>query len=162
VNMSVVRQGDTVRLHYTTFAADGCVIETSGQRDPFEFVVGSPDVIAGINRAVVGMRSGERRRIAVAPEHAFGYRDPRLQQVTPRLGMLEKVEEGDQLTATIAGTELDVWVRTVSDDDLSLDANHPLAGEALVYEIEIVHVEPRSPSPVESRKNDNKPSGSDP
>ncbi len=140
--MNVVRHGDTVQLHYTTYAADGCVIETSGQRDPLEFSVGSPQIILGVNRAVVGMRQGERRRIAVSPEHAFGFRDPRLQQVTPRLGFLEKVDDGDQLTADVQGTELDIWVRTISPDEISLDANHPLAGESLVYEIEVVGVVP--------------------
>ncbi len=140
--MNVVRHGDTVRLHYTSYAADGCVIETSGQRDPLEFSVGSPQIISGINRAVVGMRQGERRRIAVAPDHAFGFRDPRLLQVTPRLGFLEKVDEGDQLTASIQGQELDIWIRTIAGDEITLDANHPLAGESLVYEIEVVGVIP--------------------
>lgn len=138
--MHVVHHGDTVQLHYTTYAADGCVIETSGQRDPLVFTVGSPDIIVGINRAVVGMRQGERRRIAIAPEQAFGFRDPRLLQTTPRLGFLEKVEEGDQLNASLGGTDLDIWVRTASKDEITLDANHPLAGESLVYELEVVGV----------------------
>lgn len=138
--MSLVHHGDTVQLHYTTYAADGCVIETTGHRDPLEFCVGSTDIIAGINRAVIGMHLGERRRIAVAPEHAFGFRDSRLLQVTPRVGMLEKVDEGDQLVADVNGTELDIWVRTISGDGITLDANHPLAGESLVYEIEIVNI----------------------
>ena len=138
--MNVVRYGDTVQLHYTTYAGDGCVIETSGQRDPLVFTVGSPEIIAGVNRAVVGMRQGERRRIAVSPEQAFGFRDPRLLQIAPRLGFLEKVDEGDQLIATLQETDLDIWVRTVTDDEITLDANHPLAGESLVYEIEVVGV----------------------
>lgn len=142
--MNVVRHGDKVQLHYSTYAADGCVIETTGHRDPLEFVVGSPEIITGINRAVVGMRQGERRRIAVAPEHAFGFRDTRLLQVTPRLGLLEKVDEGDQLTAGVDGTELDIWVRTISGDEITLDANHPLAGESLVYEIEVAGVTPHA------------------
>ncbi|MBS0202366.1 MAG: FKBP-type peptidyl-prolyl cis-trans isomerase [Planctomycetes bacterium] len=142
--MTIVRNGDVVQLHYTTYAADGCVIETSGLRDPLEFQVGSPEVIAGINRAVVGMRQGERRRIAVSPEHAFGFRDPRLLQVAPRLGFLEKADDGDQLTANVRGTELDIWVRSLSGDEITLDANHPLAGESMVYEIEVVGVVPRA------------------
>lgn len=138
--MSVVHHGDTVQLHYTTYAADGCVIETSSQREPLEFVVGCPDIITGVNRAVVGMRQGERRKIAVSPDQAFGFRDSRLQQTTVRLGLLDKVDEGDQLTANVQGTELDIWVRSMTDGEIILDANHPLAGESLVYEIEIVGV----------------------
>jgi FKBP-type peptidyl-prolyl cis-trans isomerase 2 len=140
--MTVVRYGDSVQLHYTTYAADGCVIETSVQRDPLEFTVGSPEIIAGINRAVVGMRHGERRRIAVSPEHAFGFRDSRLQQVTPRLGFLERADDGDQLAACLEGIELDLWVRAITESEITLDANHPLAGESLVYEIEVVAVAP--------------------
>jgi peptidylprolyl isomerase len=139
--MTVVHHGDTVQLHYTTYAADGCVIETSGQREPLQFVVGSTEIISGINRAVIGMRQGEKRRIAVSPEQAFGFRDSRLLQTTVRLGLLDKVDEGDQLTATFQGTELDIWVRTVSTGEIVLDANHPLAGESLVYEVEVVNVE---------------------
>ena len=136
--MTIVSHGDTVQLHYTSYAADGCVIETSGQREPLEFVAGGAEVIVGVSRAVIGMQVGERRRIAVPPEQAFGYRDPRLQQQAPRLGLLEKIDEGDQLTVTVAGRELDVWVRTTTADEITLDSNHPLAGESLVFEIEVV------------------------
>jgi peptidylprolyl isomerase len=138
--MSIVHHGDTVQLHYTTYAADGCVIETSAQREPLEFVVGSPEVISGINRAVVGMRQSERRRIAVSPEQAFGFRDTRLQQLAPRLALLEKIVDGDQLAIEMDGATLDLWVRTISAEEVSLDANHPLAGESLVYEIEVVQI----------------------
>ncbi len=140
--MTLVRHGDVVQLHYTTYAADGCVIETSGQREPLEFVAGGPEVISGVSRAVLGMTLGERRRIAVPPEHAFGFRDAKLQQTAPRLGLLEKVDEGDQLTADVEGRDLDVWVRTVTEDEVTLDSNHPLAGESLIFEIEIVGIEP--------------------
>ena len=140
--MTIVSCGDTVQLHYTSYAADGCVIETSGQREPFEFVAGGPGVIVGVSRAVIGMRVGERRRIAVSPEQAFGYRDSKLQQQAPRIGLLEKVDEGDQLTATVSGLELDVWVRTTTVDEITLDSNHPLAGESLVFEIEVVGLVP--------------------
>ena len=140
--MTIVSCGDTVQLHYTSYAADGCVIETSGQREPFEFVAGGPGVIVGVSRVVIGMRVGERRRIAVSPEQAFGYRDSKLQQQAPRIGLLEKVDEGDQLTATVSGRELDVWVRTTTVDEITLDSNHPLAGESLVFEIEVVGLVP--------------------
>lgn len=140
--MTLVNYGDTVQLHYTSYAEDGCVIETSGQREPLEFVAGGPEVIAGVSRAVVGMHVGERRRIAVPPEQAFGYRDPKLQQLAPRLGLLERIDEGDQLTAMVGGSELDVWVRTATEDEVSLDMNHPLAGESLVLEIEVVGLVP--------------------
>jgi len=140
--MRIVSHGDTVQLHYTSYAADGCVIETSGQREPFEFVAGGPGVIVGVSRAVIGMHVGERRRIAVPPEQAFGDRDPKLQHQTPRLGLLANVDDGDQLTATVNGVELDVWIRSKGAEEITLDANHPLAGESLVFEIEVVGLTP--------------------
>lgn len=140
--MKVARLGDSVRLHYKTFAGDGCVIETSEQREPLEFVVGSPDVISGINRAVIGMHENERRRIAVAPEEAFGFRDAGLQQTAPRLGLLEKIGEEEQLAVELNGIKLDVWIRSVTNDEIVLDANHPLSGESLIYEIEVVKISP--------------------
>lgn len=140
--MDVVKPGDKVQVHYTTYAANDCVIETSDNRDPFEFVVGSSDVISGVNRAIVGMQMNERRRIAIAPEQAFGFRDAGLQKLAPRSGQFEKFEEGDQLAVEMNGVKIDVWVRSITDDQISLDANHPLAGEPLIYEIEIVQIQP--------------------
>ena len=151
--MTVVSHGDTVQLHYTSYAADGCVIETSGQREPLEFIAGSPEVILGVSRAVIGMRVGEKRRIAVPPEQSFGFRDPKLQQHAPRIGVLDKVDEGDQLTAEVCGRELDVWVKSVMTDEVILDGNHPLAGESLVFEIEVVGVSVR---PVLLSRSDGK------
>jgi len=138
--MSIVQRGNHVLIRYTTFAADGGVIETSGERYPLRFIAGSSDVIPGVSRAVIGMSVGEKRRIAVAPEQAFGQRDARLQQSVSKAGIFDKVDEGDQLTATVNGIPLDIWVKSISDREILLDGNHPLAGESLVYEIEVVEV----------------------
>lgn len=141
---TTIKSGDHVKLHYTTYAADGCVIETSVRREPLEFVAGENEIVSGLNRAVIGMKTGERRRIAVGPEQAFGFRDSRLQQPAPRIGFLSRVDAGDQLTTTIGGCQMDVWIKSTNDDEVILDANHPLAGESLVYEIEIVSMAPQS------------------
>jgi len=142
VPAAVVRTGDRIRLHYTTFSQDECVIETSLQREPLVFTVGSGDVVDGINRAVVGLRVGQKQRVPVLPEAGFGERQSRWQQTAPRPGLPPRVGEGDQLTATIGGQPLDVWIRSLREDEMVLDANHPLAGEALIYELEVVQIEP--------------------
>ncbi len=138
--MLTARLGDRIRIHYETRSKQGNMIETSEHREPFEFTVGSTDVIEGLNLAVMGLKIGERKHVIISPDQAFGYRDPRLQQNAPRLAVPDRVEEGDQLAVTCAGQELDVWVRTVNDDEVSLDANHPLAGESLVLDIEVVGI----------------------
>jgi peptidylprolyl isomerase len=140
--MLTARLGDRIRIHYETRSKQGNMVETSEHREPFEFTVGSPDVIEGLNLAVVGLTIGERKHVIISPDQAFGYRDPRLQQNAPRLALLDRVEEGDQLAVTCAGQELDVWIRTVNDEEVSLDANHPLAGESLVLDIEVIAIGP--------------------
>jgi len=91
------------------------VLETSALREPIEFVAGGDDVIAGLSTAVIGMSAGEKKRIHVAPEQAFGYRDQRLQQTVPRIAVPERLSDGDQLTVTptrSTGTEYDTAKNT--------------------------------------------------
>jgi len=138
--MLTVEQGDQVRIHYVTRSMHGNVIETSEHRDPFEFTVGGTAVIEGLSQAVVGMKIGEKRNVTVSPDQAFGFRDPRLQQHAPRIGLPERAEEGDQVLAQCGGRDLDVWIRSVLEDEVVLDANHPLAGESLILDIELIGV----------------------
>ena len=140
--MLTARQGDRVRIHYETRSKQDNMIETSEHREPFEFIVGSPDVIEGLNVAVLGLTIGEKKHVVISPDQAFGYRDPRLQQNAPRVALLDRVEEGDQLAVKCAGQDLDVWIRSVSDEEVSLDANHPLAGESLLLDIEVIEIGP--------------------
>jgi peptidylprolyl isomerase len=135
-----VGQGDEVRIHYSTRSMHGNVIETSEHREPFEFKVGGSEVIEGLSRAVIGMQIGEKKRVTVSPDQAFGFRDSKLQQHAPRIGLPERSEEGDQLSVSCAGRDLDVWIRSVLDDEFVLDANHPLAGESLILDIELIGV----------------------
>ncbi len=135
-----VQPGDRVRLHYTTYSQDDCVIETSLQREPLEFVVGAGEVVEGLQRAVVGLSLGQKQRVPVMPELGFGNRQTRWQQTVPRLGLPERVAEGDQLSATMGGGVLDVWIRSLRPHEAVLDANHPLAGETLIYELEVVGI----------------------
>jgi peptidylprolyl isomerase len=138
--MLKVSQGDKVRIHYSTRSMHGNVIETSEHREPFEFSVGGTEVIEGLSLAVAGMQIGEKKRVTVSADQAFGFRDAKLQQHVPRIGFPDRAEEGDQLTVRSAGRDLDVWIRSVLDDEMVLDANHPLAGESLILDIELVGV----------------------
>lgn len=138
--MTAAVRGDLVRIHYTTRSGDDCVMETSALRDPLEFIAGGNDVIAGISSAVIGMRAGEKKRIRVPPEQAFGFRDPRWQLSAPRFAIPDRLSDGDQVQATISGQPLHVWIRGFRDDEVTLDANHPLAGETLVIELELMGI----------------------
>lgn len=138
--MTGVIRGDLVRIHYTTHSGDECVLETSALRDPLEFVAGGADVINGLSTAVIGMKAGEKKRIRVPPEQAFGFRDPRWQQVAPRLGIPDRVSTGDQIEGRLGSHHFPVWIRGFQDDEVALDANHPLAGETLVIDLELVGI----------------------
>lgn len=136
--MMIVQQGDRVRVHYTSRSLEGSVIETSRQRDPLELTAGGDGVIAGLSEGVIGMAVGESRELTVPAEQAFGRHNPDLIQVTPRSLLPEDLQAGDQLTATVDGIALDVWVQRVGEDEAVIDANHPLSGETLVLEVEVV------------------------
>lgn len=144
--INVVKPGDNVRVHYTTYSHDRCVIETSHHREPINFIAGAGEVVDGIDRAVIGMRLGELKTVPVMPEQAFGYREARWQQTAPRSGLPDRVSDGDQLTATVNDQSLHVWIRSFQQDEVTLDANHPLAGETLIYELKVVGVGPQGPT----------------
>lgn len=145
MSLNVVKPGDVVRVHYTTYSQDQCVIETSAHREPLSFIAGSGEVIEGVDRAILGMRVGESKRVPVMPEQAFGYRDARWQLRAPFAGIPERTMEGDQLAATVGAETITVWLKTIQDDEVQLDANHPLAGETLVYDLRVVGVGPDGP-----------------
>ncbi len=147
---TTITPGDSVRLHYTSKTADGGVYETSRGRSPLEIVAGGEEIVRGISEGVIGMSSGESRTLTVGPDAGFGERDPGLERVVPRSMLPERIEEGSQLVAVVSGVELDVWVRSLDETEAVVDANHPLAGETLVFDIEIVEFSPAASSEADT------------
>ena len=138
--MSQIAQGDVVRIHYTGRFEDGQVFDTSADRDPLEFVAGGPQVIPGVSNAVVGMEEGEKKTVTLSPEDGYGQRNPALEQTIARNQLPEEVNVGDQLRAVQGEQETAVWIRELNDETALIDANHPLAGRALTFEVELVSV----------------------
>ncbi len=139
--MPKVQENNTVSIHYTAKTAEGGVFETSAKRDPLQFIAGGDSVIAGVSQAVIGMNIGDKKTVTITPEEGFGLRDPSLEQTIPRSFLPEGISEGDQTTAAFDDHELDVWVQKLEGEEVVVDANHPLAGESLVYEIELVAID---------------------
>jgi peptidylprolyl isomerase len=135
---AVIRPGDRVRLHYTARFADGTLLASSVQGEPLELRAGGDEVIEGLSEAVIGMRPGETRRVVVPPEKAFGVRDPALERRVPLSEMPDRVRPGDQLSAEGNGWEMPVWVRSLEQGYAVLDGNHPLAGQTLIFEFEVL------------------------
>ncbi len=139
--MSQVHQGDVVRVHYAGRLEDGTEFDNSRNREPLEFVAGAGTVIQGVSHGVIGMSEGETKTVTVPPEEAYGERNPALEQKVAREDLPEGVQEGSQLRAVQGDREIPVWVRKLDDAGAVIDANHPLAGKTLVFDLELVEVE---------------------
>jgi len=141
--MSQVKSGDTVRIHYKGTLTDGTVFDSSEGRDPLEFAVGSGQIIPGLDKALPGMEVGDNKRVDVTmmegygPHHADRVIEVPLEQLPPdipREAGITLAMRGED------GQEMPVRVTAVSDTTMTLDANHQLAGEDLVFDIELVSV----------------------
>ncbi len=141
--MSKVKQGDTVHVHYTGTLEDGTVFDSSDGRDPLEFTMGEGKVIPGFEKAVEGLAVGETTNAILPPEEAYGPRADELIMTVPREQLPDGMspEVGQQLEMqTQDGQRVPVTVTSVSEDALKIDANHPLAGKALHFELELVKI----------------------
>jgi FKBP-type peptidyl-prolyl cis-trans isomerase 2 len=141
--MQQVKSGDTVKVHYHGRLTDGTVFDSSQGRDPLEFEVGNGMVIKGFDNGVLGMVVGDKRTIEIPVEDAYGPEDPQMimdfpvdrfpQDMKPEVGMQLNMSNG-------SGQNFPVVIREVKDDTVILDANHPLAGEDLIFDLELVEI----------------------
>ena len=135
------KNGDRVRVHYTGRLEGGQVFDTSREGEPLEFTVGADNIIQGFSEAVRGMRVGESKTVEIAPDDAYGPRRgglvtsiPRGQTqfpVEPQVGMRFGLPLQD-------GGQLEVVVTEVTDTHVTIDGNHPLAGQKLIFDVELV------------------------
>ncbi|MFC1846747.1 peptidylprolyl isomerase [Chloroflexota bacterium] len=140
----MAKDGDTVKVHYTGTLEDGTVFDTSDGKEPYEFTVGAGGVIAGFDEAVRGMQVGEKKTVTIPVDKAYGPRLDELifvvdrSQLSPDLG---NVVVGQQLNMQheTAGTIV-VIVTEVSETTITIDANHPMAGKDLIFELELVEI----------------------
>ena len=139
------KDGDIVRVHYTGRLENGEMFDSSLGGDPFEFTVGSGDTIAGFDEGVRGMGVGERKTVEIEADDAYGQRtEDRVQSidravVTQSIG--REPEVGMPLAMQISeDQQIPVTIIEVTDTHVTLDANHPLAGEKLFFEIELVEI----------------------
>jgi FKBP-type peptidyl-prolyl cis-trans isomerase 2 len=138
--MAQAKHGDTVLVHYTGKLADGTVFDTSKDRHPLRFKIGSGQVIAGFEQAIVGMFTGDTKTAVIPVEQAYGPRKDEMvvtmqrSQLPPE--MIPTVGQRLELTQMDDSTIL-VTVTAVSDTTITIDANHPLAGKDLTFELKL-------------------------
>lgn len=139
--MKQVEQGDNIRIHYTGKLEDGTVFDSSVDKDPLEFKVGDGNLIPGFEQGVIGMETGDKKTLTIPPEEGYGMaRDDMFitfdkkeipPEISPTVGVPLQLKdpEGNIMYATIS---------EVAEETITIDANPPLAGKTLVFDIELV------------------------
>ena len=141
--MSQAQQGDMVKVHYTGKLDDGTIFDSSEGDDPLEFTLGGGQIIPGFEQAVMGMSTGDIKTVSIAPDKAYGVHREDLMlliepdmfpsEITPEIGQHLQLRQQE-------GMIIDAFVADISDAGVTLDANHPLAGQHLTFEIQLVEI----------------------
>jgi len=143
-----VEKGSTVLLEYTVKDDAGTVIDSNKGQAPLSFVQGEEQLVPGLDRALVGMRPGQEKKVQVKPEDAYGPVDPAAQMEVPRSTLPSNVSVGATLSARDPnGRVRTATVKAIKDQIVVLDLNHPLAGKTLVFEVKVLGVEPPGGAP---------------
>jgi peptidylprolyl isomerase len=139
----MVTDGNTIKVHYTGKLGDGSVFDSSDGRQPLQFTVGQGEVIQGFDKTVIGMKIGDAKTFTIPFMEAYGPYHKEMvivlkrgqfpPELNPQVGQHLQMSKPD-------GDAIPVIVTAVSDDSLTLDANHPLAGKNLTFEIKLVEV----------------------
>lgn len=141
--MTQAKHGDTVRIHYTGRLTDGTQFDSSQGREPLEFQLGSGQIIKGLDAQVQGMAVGDSATVSIPADDAYGPHRPEAIQTVPRDRIPPSIDLsiGARLQATGGdGQPLQLTVVGVDDAEVTVDANHPLAGKDLVFDVELVEV----------------------
>jgi peptidylprolyl isomerase len=141
--MAQVQDGDTVKVHYTGKLDDGTVFDTSREREPLQFTIGKGKIIKGFEQAIIGMKPGESKTINVPMDKAYGPHREELIVVIEKKQFPAHVvaKVGQQLRIRQPGGQtILVMVTDVSELNVTLDANHPLAGKDLNFDIELIEI----------------------
>ena len=146
--MSQVKSGDKVKVHYHGKLTSGETFDSSAGRAPLEFEVGSGMVIKGFDDGVTGMAVGEKKTINIPFDEAYGPRNPEMVIEMPkdRFPQDLDIEVGMPLSMSDGqGQQFQVTIVEIKDEMVMLDANHPLAGQVLIFDLELVEIVGGSP-----------------
>lgn len=142
--MAQAKSGDTVKVHYTGKLNDGTVFDSSVEREPLEVTIGAGQVIPGFEKGIIGMAPGETKSISIGKDEAYGEHRQELtmevnksdfpESITPEIGQMLQMKNPN-------GDLIRVVVSEIKDDTVTIDANHPLAGKDLTFDLELVSID---------------------
>ncbi|MEX2705385.1 MAG: peptidylprolyl isomerase [Candidatus Freyrarchaeum guaymaensis] len=136
-----VKKGDRVKVEYIGMFDDGTVFDSSEGKSPLEFEAGSGQIIKGFDEAVIGMKKGEEKEFKIEPKDAYGERNPELVRKIPRDQLPPEAQAGMLLMLrTPDGMQIPAEITEVTDEEVTIDLNHPLAGKTLNFKIKIVDI----------------------
>jgi FKBP-type peptidyl-prolyl cis-trans isomerase 2 len=141
--MSKVKEGDVVLVHYTGKLSDGQVFDSSLQREPLEVKLGQGNLIPGFEKGLIDMAPAEKKTIVIEKQEAYGEKQKELFQTVPKEHLpKDMTPEVDMalIASNEDGTERQLRIAEVNENDIVVDANHPLAGEDLTFELELVEI----------------------
>jgi len=140
--MAEAKPGDRVAVHYTGKFTDGSVFDSSRGQDPLRFTIGAQEVIPGFEQAVVGMSPGQSKTQTIPSDQAYGPRDDEMIVAVDRKEFPADIDlqVGQRLKLSQEGQTMIVTVAEINESSVTLDANHPLAGQDLVFDIELVEI----------------------
>jgi peptidylprolyl isomerase len=141
--MAQAKTGDTVKVHFNGFLEDGTLFGSSRASEPVEFTIGQGKIISGLENAIIGMEEGDKKTVTAPPEDAFGLHQEELVTTVNKLTISSDVELEVGKTLIFRGGQnqnVQATVRDVTENEVTLDANHPLAGKELTLEVELLEV----------------------
>jgi peptidylprolyl isomerase len=141
--MKKAQSGDTVRVHYTGKLEDGTVFDSSREREPLEFTLGGGKLIKGFENAVEGMSAGESSAVRIPAAEAYGLRREELVLNIPRDKFPPAIEAREGVMLSLRqpdGGMLEAEITKVEEQSVTIDANHPLAGKDLIFDIELLEL----------------------
>lgn len=142
--MSQAKSGDSVKIHYTGTLDDGTQFDSSAGREPLAFKLGSGQVIPGFDKAVDGMSVGESKTVNIRAEDAYGPHSAQMVQEVPRSALPDDLAPVVGMGLQAQGPDgrvANLVVTSVQDESITVDGNHPLAGKALNFDIELVSID---------------------
>ena len=137
-----IQNGSTVTIHYK-LTVDGQTVDTSEGKDPLQYKHGEGQIIPGLEKELEGLDTGEKKQVTIPPETGYGHKDPAAMQKVPSSSFADadKMKVGSMVQGQAGDQVFQAVVVEITDDEVTLDMNHPLAGKTLSFDIEVIMVD---------------------